>query len=214
MKYLKFAIVGMCLIGGLNAFGQEGEKMTPEAKAEKMTIKLVEKLELDANQKEKVNAINLEFVQSANALKANSEVSDDDKKSEFKTLKEDYKASLKEVLTEEQFAEFSEMKKNHKSKKTLEEKARAKTDKMTEQLGLNAEQEAKLYDLNVKVARKIQAIKKNDEFSDEKKKKFIKGNKQDYKRVLKSILTEDQMERLEELKKKKKEAKAEKLEDK
>lgn len=214
MKYLKFAIVAVCLIGGLTAYGQEGEKMTPEAKAEKMTIKLVEKLELDEGQKEKVEAINLEFVQSANKLKTNSEISDDDKKSEFKSLKEDYKASMKDVLTEEQFAQFSEMKKGHKSKKTLQEKARAKTDRMTEQLGLNAEQEAKLYDLNVKVAMKIQAIKKNEEFSDEKKKKFINGNKQDYKRVLKSILTEEQMERLEELKKKKKEEKAEKLEEK
>jgi hypothetical protein len=205
MRLLRFAVVGFCLMG-MTAFGQE-EAKTPEKRAEVRINKLDEQVDLTDKQKEKLQALSVDFITSQQKIKADETITDEVKKSQIKELRQKHKEAVKEILTEEQIAKLEEIrkqKKEEKRKKTLEEKMRAKTDMMSEKLELSEEQDEKLYVLNVKVAQKIKAIKEDPDMTDAKKKEFIKGNKEDYMRVLGTILTEDQMKKFETWKAEKK----------
>ena len=79
--------------------------------------------------------------------------------------------------------ELHEAKNTDKPEKTPEQRAEAQTKKMTEELNLTEDQQKQVMELNLKVEHKIQAIKNDDSMSDEKKKKFIAGNKKDKRKI-------------------------------
>lgn len=100
-----------------------------------------------------------------------------------------------------------------KTQKSPTEKALRQTDKMKEELGLTEEQYQKVYELNVKVNMKIEAIRKDETLTDEQKRDFVAGNKMDRENVLNSILTAEQQQKRAELKAAKKEAHNQKQEN-
>ena len=121
--------------------------------------------------------------------------------------KESFKSELATFLSEDQLTKMKELheaKNTDKPEKTPEQRAEAQTKKMTEELNLTEDQQKQVMELNLKVEHKIQAIKNDDSMSDEKKKKFIAGNKKDKRNALSAILTADQMEILNAKKDKKK----------
>lgn len=69
----------------------------------------------------------------------------------------------------------------------------------TSALSLTTDQVAQIAELNEKVVGKIQAIQDNAGFPDEKKREFIRGNREDHKRVMSTILTPQQFEAYLEL---------------
>ncbi len=79
-------------------------------------------------------------------------------------------------------------------KDTPEERAKLQTKKMTKELNLTDEQVEKVAALNLKVEQKIQAII-DGEMSEERKKEFIEGNKNEKMKVLSTILTKEQMKK-------------------
>lgn len=81
--------------------------------------------------------------------------------------------------------------KNH-GEKTPGEIANAQTEKMIELLSLTEEQIEKVRALNLKVATKIDVIRNDETMTAERKKEFIKGNREDHKSMLRSILTDEQ----------------------
>jgi len=70
--------------------------------------------------------------------------------------------------------------------------ANAQTEKMTELLALSEAQIEQVRVLNLKVATKIDVIRNDETMSAERKKEFIKGNRDDHKTMMKSILTDEQ----------------------
>ena len=86
-----------------------------------------------------------------------------------------------------------------------EERAKLQTKNMTELLDLSEEQIPKVYELNLIVANKIHVIKNDASMSPEKKKEFIDGNHKDQVYALKSLLTEEQYDKLKQSKAKKRE---------
>jgi hypothetical protein len=87
-----------------------------------------------------------------------------------------------------------------------EERAKLQTKNMTELLDLSEEQIPKVYELNLIVANKIDVIKNDASMSPEKKKEFIDGNHKDQVYALKSLLTEEQYDKLKQSKAKKRES--------
>jgi len=84
-----------------------------------------------------------------------------------------------------------------------EERAKLQTKNMTELLDLTGEQIPKVYELNLIVTNKINVIKNDTSMSSEKKNEFIDGNHKDRMYALKSILTEEQYDKLQQAKAKK-----------
>jgi len=74
-----------------------------------------------------------------------------------------------------------------------EARAKHQTEQMTAMLDLTESQIVSISDLNLKVQKKIEAIKVS-QMAEEKKKDFIQGNLNDRMNVLKTLLTESQFE--------------------
>ena len=63
---------------------------------------------------------------------------------------------------------------------------------LTSELTLTTDQVTKIEALNEKVILKIQAIQNNSQMDDAKKREFIRGNQEDHKRVMATILSPEQ----------------------
>ena len=211
MKILKFAIVALIAFGGANAFAQEEtpvktekkEAKTPQEKANLKINKLTEALELTEEQQVKAKEISERFITRIQAIKADTTIAVETKKAQFKELKKAHKEEIKAILDENQLVKLEQLEAERKakkeaSKKTPEERAEAQTQRMATALDLTEEQIEKVRILNLKVINKIQVIKEDESMTPEKKKEFIKGNKQDHKSVMKSILTDEQFVKYEE----------------
>ncbi|MHA7130590.1 DUF4890 domain-containing protein [Algoriphagus namhaensis] len=85
---------------------QRGERPTAKERAERMTEKMAEQLQLSEEQKAKILAINLEFAEKREAEKETREANREAMKSEMKEQDERIQA----VLTEEQVAKWEEAK--------------------------------------------------------------------------------------------------------
>ena len=81
------------------------------------------------------------------------------------------------------------------TKKTPEERAKLQTDRMTKQLVLTADQQSKVAELNLGIAKKNESIRNNVNMTAEQKKESINGNIQAQNDVLKTILTLEQFEK-------------------
>lgn len=199
----KVSILFASLVISLSSLAQEGHKHSPEERAAHMTEKLTTELGLSPEQKTAIEGINAKYLSEMQSVKNNDELQEDQKREASKELRKNWKESVKAELTEEQKAKMEELKEERKEmqKLTPAEKAEMKTAKMKEDLGLSEEQTQQLRELNRKVADKIEAIRSDENMSPEKKKEFIQGNRKDYKRVLSTILTPEQLAKFEEQKK-------------
>ncbi|MBD1398543.1 DUF4890 domain-containing protein [Pontibacter sp. JH31] len=95
--------------------GAKGDKAqkTPEEKAQMKTDRMAQKLELNASQKNKLQALNLRHAQEMKAMheryKATGEKTAEDRtrmQEARKVSHDKWKAELKRILTAEQFAKF------------------------------------------------------------------------------------------------------------
>jgi len=84
------------------------------------------------------------------------------------------------------------------TKRSPEERAKLHTERMTKQLTLSPDQQAKITELNLGIAQKNEAIRTNVNMSPEQKKEAIKGNMQGRNDVLKTILTVEQFEKFKQ----------------
>lgn len=199
----KVSILLASLVICFSSLAQDGHRKSPEERAEHMTEKLKTELNLSAEQTTAIEKINATYLADMHAIKDNSELQEEQKKEALKDLRKNWKDSVQAQLTDEQKVKMEELKEERKEmrKLTPAEKAEMKTAKMKEELGLSEEQTQQVRELNRKVADKIEAIRNDDNMDPEKKKEFIQGNRKDYKRVLSTILTEEQLKKYEELKK-------------
>tara|TARA_R110002096_G_scaffold385736_1_gene579589 strand:- start:4 stop:432 length:429 start_codon:yes stop_codon:yes gene_type:complete len=97
-------------------------------------------------------------------------------------------------------------KKNVQRSLTIEQKAQKRTDKMTEELGLSEEQAKKVYIVNLKHVKEMEAI----HVEMKKLKSKAKSKRENTKNEMDKILTDEQKTKAEELHQKRKEKMKEK----
>lgn len=206
-------LVVVLAVMSFNSFAQENEPKTPEERAEKMTEKMASEFSLDDEKSEKLNAINLKFAQKIYEVRHDQTLSKEDKKSTIKSAMDTRHEELKEVLTDEQIEQVKEKEKEHFEKRqemvqkkrahrknlTAEDKAALRTEKLAEELDLTDEQKEKVEALTLKVIQKVEVIRADSTMTPEKKKEFIQGNMKDFKNSMKSILTEEQFNKFEQM---------------
>lgn len=214
MKLKNLILTGAAVAITVFATAQEKEKKSPEERAKHMTEKMAEAFEIEGEKKDKLEAINLEFVNNIMEVKKDSTIKKEAKKEKIQTIAEKRHEALEDILTEDQLKKLKEkeqekmakrskmMEKRKKEKMmTPEQRAKKKTDHLKEELSLTDDQYNKVNDLTVKVIQKIDAIKKDDTMDEARKKEFIKGNKKDFESEMKNILTSEQFEKFQEMKK-------------
>jgi periplasmic protein CpxP/Spy len=83
-------------------------------------------------------------------------------------------------------------------KKTAEERAKAKTERMAEELSLTGDQKSKVLALNIEAAKKHEEIKGNASLSDEQKKEQLQASHKEMKAKVDALLTDEQRAKAEE----------------
>jgi protein CpxP len=108
------------------------------------------------------------------------------------------------------FAGITTASAQEKSKKTPEQRAELHTERLTKVLGLNADQRTKIAEFNLGIALKNESIRNNPNIPQEVKISSLQSNNEARKMMIKTILTEEQIVKFEELEAKKDANKAEK----
>ncbi|GAF04443.1 DUF4890 domain-containing protein [Saccharicrinis fermentans] len=105
MKQLIFSLIAILAISfSVEAQRpQKGKMGTPEEMAQKQTERMKESLNLSDEQEAKVKSINLEFAEKQQELVNSSSGDRTAMRESMKTIREDKKAALKKVLTDEQY---------------------------------------------------------------------------------------------------------------
>jgi protein CpxP len=103
------------------------------------------------------------------------------------------------TLTLTLFANVSIAQDQNVEKKTPEERATAQTEKMSEKLLLSPEQKVQVYDINLAIGQKNEAVRKDKSMSEETRKASIQGNNDARKEMIKAILNAEQLNKFEEM---------------
>lgn len=197
MKLIKSLFVVAITVLAFNTTAQVERKSADRAQKSE---KLAQELSLTDEQKEQVDAAFKEMMTKTKAVKSNSSLSEEEKRAELKEIKKAHKESLESILTEDQMKKLEELKSERKENvKSPEMQAKRETERMVKELDLSESQELQVAELNLKVAQKIEAIKKDDTMDPKQKREFIKGNMDDKRKTLSTILSEDQLEKYDEM---------------
>lgn len=205
MNTLKsIAVAGMVLFTAFGTFAQDKKAKSPEERAERMTQKMNEELQLDAAKQAELKEANLHYAQATDAIKSDAGLQEEARKAKMKDARANYRAELETILTADQLAvldakrEEMREKREEKANMTVEERAKMHTEHIHATVGLTEDQYAKVSELNLGVETKLEAIRTDVSMSPERKKEFIRGNRKDQMNVLQSILTPEQFEKLKE----------------
>jgi periplasmic protein CpxP/Spy len=111
MKKLLFIIAAAFMFQPVMA-QQSDNKATVETRAERRTERMTRELQLNADQKTKVQAETEKFMKKSEEIRAKyTDVKTEAAKTELKAARQNYKTAMKGILTAEQFTRWQEMEK-------------------------------------------------------------------------------------------------------
>jgi hypothetical protein len=110
------------------------------------------------------------------------------------------------------FAGITAASAQEKTKKTPEQRAELHTERLTKVLGLNADQRTKIAEFNLGIALKNESLRNNPNIPQDVKISSLQSNNEARKMMIKTVLTQEQIKKFEELEAKKEANKAEKKE--
>ena len=110
------------------------------------------------------------------------------------------------------FAGITAASAQEKSKKTPEQRAEMHTERLTKVLVLNADQRTKIAEFNLGIALKNESLRNNPNIPQDVKISSLQSNNEARKMMIKTVLTEEQIKKFEELEAKKEANKAAKKE--
>ena len=215
---LKSIIMVLLLTAGFanaQAQGKGGRDMDPAKRADKQTTMMAEKLGLSADQTVKVKAINQQYAEKAKATFGDKEKGEKGQNREaHQALRTEQNAELSKVLTKDQAAKWEQMKADRKGEGRGEGKAKGagrdfdpakraeqQTDRMAQELNLNADQTAKVKAINQKYAEQAKAAHEAKADGDKGKTKGAnKDLRAQHDAELKKVLTKEQAAKWEQLK--------------
>ena len=116
MKILKYALVGMVLLGGVSANAQNNamvqtqnkvvKTQTPGEKAAKKTVAMTEALSLTAEQVARVQILNLKVANKIEAIETNNAMTAEKKEEFIEGNKNDHMSVMRAILTDEQLVTY------------------------------------------------------------------------------------------------------------
>jgi Spy/CpxP family protein refolding chaperone len=210
-KLMKSALLTLLLATMFTAVQAQrggGPDKDPADRAEHQTAKMTEKLGLSADQVTKVKAINLKYAEKA---KANHDAAKAKNADAREAMRTEHDAELSKVLTKEQAEKWKAMKPDGKGKemkghggggpdKDPADRAARQTAKMTEQLGLNADQTAKVKAINEQFAEKAKASHEANKGDKAKDKAAHEALRKEHDAALAKVLTKEQAAKWEQQK--------------
>lgn len=201
MKKIILSVLVVALVATTSQAQEIPERKAPhhEMKRKHHRGDEFKQLNLSEDQKTKLKALHEENRKQMEELKKNDNITVKEWKSKMEAQRKDHRTKVQGLLTEEQKAQLEKSRQERKDR--FGERSKARAGKMKAELGLSDEQSAKLKGNREAVAGKIKTIREDKSLSDESKKEQVKELIKKQKEDMKSILTEEQLKKLEEQKK-------------
>ncbi|MEO5595459.1 MAG: hypothetical protein ABIR15_22685 [Chitinophagaceae bacterium] len=160
--------------------------------------RMAKNLNFSDQQKEQLKNINSDYHKKMTELKKHDEITVKEFKSQMKALHADHRAQMQALLTTEQKDKLAKMKQDRMQMAKANAVARA--EKMKIKLGLTDEQAGKLKTVRTDMVAKIKSIHADNTLNKEQKHEQIKTLVLQQKDQLKTILTADQLQQLQQVK--------------
>lgn len=155
-------------------------------------------LNLTDEQKAEMKTINEDFRKQFSELQKNEDITVREWKSKMKSIREDHQQKVQQVLTEEQKSKMQKLHQDRKGK--FHKRGKHNFDNLKKELNLTPEQESALKQQRTETIQKMKTIKEDKSLSDEQKKVEMKKFREQQQQSLKSILSEEQINKLKEKK--------------
>ena len=157
------------------------------------------KLNLTDAQKQQMKTVNEDYRRQLTALQSNNSLSLGDYKTQLTALQKSHRDQVKNVFTDEQKKVMAD--RREKMKTNMQARGTARLDKMKTTLGLTDDQVAKIKTQREQLHTQATAIRKNDKLLPEEKRNQMRTLFSQQKEQLKTVLTPDQITKLESMKK-------------
>jgi len=152
-------------------------------------------------QKDQVKKGNEDFRTKMEALKKEDNITVKEYRTRMENLHKDHKAYMQSILTTDQKAQIEKNKTDMKGRH--EEMARKREERMKTTLNLTDEQTSQLRKNREDISAKIRQIREDKSLSEDKKREEIRNEMKSQHEKMKSILTEEQKNKLKEMKQRK-----------
>ncbi len=200
-KIIAFTMI--LAIAGFSASAQERREMKGQKhgmhKMQGQKGDMMKDLNLTDAQKAQLKADREIYKAKMEALRKDENITVKEMKARQKAIQDEQKAKMQALLTPEQKAKMAaERSGMEASRKQMDGK---RADMMKEKLGLSNDQAEKLKAHNQEVHSKIKSIQDNQNLTMEQKKAQMQAVKEASKTQRKSILTDEQIKKMEEMKK-------------
>ena len=215
-RIITSALVIMLTIGAAQA-----QKTTDKREGHKKEHKMAfDNLNLSADQKARLQSIREDFKKQSADLKNNTQLSAEEKKTRRKALHEQFRTQSAAVLTPAQKDQMAKMKaewkeKNKNTKKEWKRNGQAKAGKnktmqrgknLQNELGLTSDQKQKMEQLRTDFRTRLSSLHSDNSLTQEQKKAKMQELKKQQHEAMKSILTPEQVEKMQSLRKQRKQA--------
>jgi Spy/CpxP family protein refolding chaperone len=199
---MKRVLIGMALAAfvATTACAQDQSLSTDRPKMHHHRGDAMAQLNLTDDQKNEMKVINDDFKQQMTDLKKSEDkITVTEWKSKMTTIRNDHHAKMDKVLTDEQKANLKTM---HKEQgKRFRQDKHNRMDRMKKELNLTDDQVTALNKNHEDMAQQFKSIRDNKTLTEDQKKAEMKKFKDQQHESLKSILTPEQLQKLEQQKK-------------
>jgi hypothetical protein len=196
-KIILSALIAVAVAGTASA--QDTQDKQPRRKGfGQHPYGMTSKLNLTEDQKKQMKTINEDFRKQMTELRKNEDITVKEWKSRMKSIQEGHKTKVQQVLTPEQKAQLEKAKQDRKGK--FQKRGKFGGSHFGKDLNLTADQQAALKKQRSEMMQKMKAIREDKSLSEEQKKVEINKFREQQQQSLKSILTEEQINKLQQKK--------------
>ena len=198
MKKILVVMIALGFVYSANAQNISKMKTHQHHHSDAMMLK---ELNLSSAQKEQMKAYHESYKNQLMELNKNENITVKESRDRKEILHKEQKEKMMNLLTADQKNTLVQLKKDREAKHEME--ATKRLDKMKTNLNLSDDQIAKINAARQATHAQLKAIKENDQLSRTQKKEQLIALKEQNKKSFKSILTTEQIGKLEEMKKNK-----------
>lgn len=161
------------------------------------------KLNLSSGQKEQLKAIRKDFHQQAMDLKKQDQITVAEMRSRRKELHQQFRTKTESVLTADQKNQLAKLRAERKEKRSVA--WHKKASKIQKELNLTQAQKDKMKEMRTGFRTQFQSIRNDKSLTSDQKKEKIKGLMKQQHKQMSAVLTKEQLQKLQSLKKEREE---------
>ena len=178
---------------------QAQEKRVPEPRKDYRDKRMAEKIKLSDEQKQKAKALNEDYSKKMEELRKKDDILVKDWRNQMTELNKKLREEMSALLSKDQKAQIEKSKVERKRMAEID--ANARMEKMKLRLDLNDDQMARIKKQRSETLEKRKAIHENSSRDVMKKRVEMKTLIQKNKENMRSILTEEQLKKMKEIRK-------------